>query len=132
MPIFDAQTIARGLPKHWWTGKSWMACCAALDHDDKKPSMGISDAPDGKVLVHCFSGCSQEAVIEGLRAKGLWPDATPQQKFNHEQRKRHRHIEHHRLILKIAKSDIKNQKAVSDRDRAQIKASIDFLSGVNK
>ncbi len=128
----DAQTIARALDKHRWTGKSWMACCAALDHDDKKPSMVISDTPDGKVLVHCFSGCSQEAVIEGLRAKGLWPDATPQQKHNHQLRERRKLVEHHRLILKMAKSDTRNHKAVSDRDQAQIKASIDFLSGVNK
>jgi hypothetical protein len=29
---------------------------------------------DGKVLLHCHGGCSQEAVITALRDLGLWPE----------------------------------------------------------
>ena len=47
----------------------YVACCPA--HDDKHPSLSITDAND-KVLVHCFSGCSQTDVIEALRSQGLW------------------------------------------------------------
>ncbi|MGE5569091.1 MAG: hypothetical protein ACM3S5_08655 [Rhodospirillales bacterium] len=29
---------------------------------------------DGRVLVHCFAGCGQRAVIDALRSRGLWPE----------------------------------------------------------
>lgn len=48
-----------------------MARCPA--HDDSTPSLSISEAPDGKLLVHCHAGCSQAAVIDALRAANLWP-----------------------------------------------------------
>ncbi len=43
-------------------------------HDDHNPSLSLSEAADGKVLVHDQAGCSQEAVIEALREQGLWPE----------------------------------------------------------
>ena len=51
-------------------GKGWKARCPA--HDDHDPSLGIDEAPDGRALVHCRAGCDQKAVIEALRARGLW------------------------------------------------------------
>jgi hypothetical protein len=32
----------------------------------------VAGAADGKPLLHCHAGCSQEAVIEALRERGLW------------------------------------------------------------
>ena len=52
------------------SGTNWMACCPA--HDDRNPSLGLRDA-DGTVLVHCYAGCEQAAVIAALAARGLWP-----------------------------------------------------------
>jgi hypothetical protein len=40
-------------------------------HADGKPSLSVSER-SGTVLVHCQSGCSQEAVIAALRDRGLW------------------------------------------------------------
>jgi len=48
----------------------WMVKCPA--HNDKTPSLSVADGVDGKTLFHCFAGCGQDAVIDGLRAKGLW------------------------------------------------------------
>lgn len=58
------------------SGRGWVARCPA--HDDHTPSFAIADsadAADGKVLVRCHAGCSQEAVIGALKACGLWPAA---------------------------------------------------------
>jgi hypothetical protein len=48
---------------------SWVARCPA--HDDRDPSLSVS-VKDGRVLLHCFAGCSADAV---LGAVGLtWKD----------------------------------------------------------
>ena len=46
-----------------------MARCPA--HRDRTPSLSISER-DGRILVHCHAGCSQEAVIQALKCRGLW------------------------------------------------------------
>ena len=48
-----------------------MTHCPA--HDDQHPSLCLEETQAGKILVRCFSGCSQEDVIAALQAKGLWP-----------------------------------------------------------
>ena len=45
-------------------GAGWMACCPA--HDDRNPSLSISEGDDGKVLLKCFAGCGAEAVCSAL------------------------------------------------------------------
>ena len=66
----SAASSLSSLPKFKAVGKNkYVACCPA--HDDKTPSLSITEAKD-KVLVHCFSGCSQTDVIDALRSQGLW------------------------------------------------------------
>jgi hypothetical protein len=48
-------------------GVAWMARCPA--HADRKPSLAITDAKDGAVLVRCHAGSDQHDVIEALRAR---------------------------------------------------------------
>lgn len=47
-----------------------MACCPA--HDDTTASLAITEARDGKPLVHCHAGCSQATVIAALQERRLW------------------------------------------------------------
>lgn len=44
-------------------------------HTDETPSLSVTEL-GGRVLVRCHAGCSQEAVIAALRAKGLWPESS--------------------------------------------------------
>jgi DNA primase len=53
------------------SGAAWMVRCPA--HDDQNPSMSVRDV-DGKVLFHCHAGCDQQAVVDALKARGLWPE----------------------------------------------------------
>ncbi len=64
-----AEIIAKALGGRK-AGAAWMARCPA--HDDRAPSLAITDARDGKVLVHCHAGCDQRDVIAALRACGVW------------------------------------------------------------
>ena len=51
-----------------------MACCPA--HDDKSPSLSIRELDDGRILIHCFAGCSVEEVLSavGLTFDDLFPE----------------------------------------------------------
>lgn len=52
----------------------WKACCPA--HDDRDPSLSIREADDGKVLLHCWAGCSTTDVLAaiGLTVRDLFPE----------------------------------------------------------
>jgi putative DNA primase/helicase len=60
----DAATIKKALG-----GKHGKCHCPA--HPDSTPSLSVNEK-NGKVLVRCHAGCSQEAVIAALRQRGLW------------------------------------------------------------
>jgi phage/plasmid primase-like uncharacterized protein len=51
------------------SGHGWIARCPA--HNDHNPSLSISEADDGTVLVHCFAGCEQQRVLHPLADRGL-------------------------------------------------------------
>lgn len=53
---------------------SWMARCPA--HGDNNPSLSITRKPDGKVLMHCFTGCTVEEICAavGLKMSDLMPE----------------------------------------------------------
>jgi len=53
---------------------SWIACCPA--HEDGTPSLAIKETDDGVVLLHCFGGCSVDAVAAaaGVDLRDLFPD----------------------------------------------------------
>ncbi len=52
----------------------WIACCPA--HSDKRPSLTVCELDDGRVLAHCFAGCSVEEVLHavGLEFDALYPE----------------------------------------------------------
>jgi hypothetical protein len=66
-----AETIARALGGHR-AGAGWTARCPA--HDDRTPSLSLTDTKDGKLLVRCHAGCDQKDVIAALRGRGLWSE----------------------------------------------------------
>ena len=46
------------------TGKGWLALCPA--HDDRRPSLSVSEGTDGRALVYCFAGCPVAAIVAAL------------------------------------------------------------------
>jgi 5S rRNA maturation endonuclease (ribonuclease M5) len=45
-------------------GAGWMARCPS--HEDRNPSLSVTEGDDGRVLVHCHSGCTLEQVLAAL------------------------------------------------------------------
>lgn len=56
-------------------GAGFKACCPA--HDDRNPSLAISEADDGRVLLKCWVGCTTESIVAamGLKTRDLFPES---------------------------------------------------------
>jgi len=59
-------TVLSQVSKYKQVKDYYMAICPA--HDDHNPSLKVSQADDGKVLLKCYAGCDTESVV---RAMGL-------------------------------------------------------------
>jgi len=66
--------IASKLTKAKKTASGYLACCPA--HDDRSPSLSISEGSGGKILLKCFAGCSTDSIVRaiGLEMKDLFTD----------------------------------------------------------
>ena len=114
--------IANGLSKVRWKGDhGFSACCPA--HDDRNPSFSISEV-GGKILLKCFAGCSQEAVIGALRDLGLWHTASRHQRARHKHHELKKTILHHQQMLLVAAAMTTD---LSETDIARVKESMAFL-----
>jgi len=68
-------------------GNGWQAHCPA--HDDRKPSLRISEGEDGRVLLYCYAGCKTKDICRslGLELKDLFPGSTLKPKKLKRQKK---------------------------------------------
>lgn len=64
----DARALTLALHGKWY-GRYGLACCPA--HGDRKPSLTLADASDGKLLLSCKTGCSFLDVLAALRDRRL-------------------------------------------------------------
>lgn len=97
--------ILGSLSKVKKAGKGYMACCPA--HNDKSPSLSVSETSEGKVLVHCWVGCETKAVMKaiGLEMRHLFADSlTPEERLRYERDK----LEDRRIYLEAVASIISN------------------------
>lgn len=98
----------------------WMACCPA--HDDSDPSLAISEARNGNILLKCFSGCSALDITNalGLRLEDLFIDAyeEPPMAFAHREMAAKKQLEqkisHAMTYLQILTASVRDGKAVKD------------------
>lgn len=67
------EMVLEKLPDARRSGSGWAAKCPA--HDDRGPSLSISEGDDGRALVHCHARCEPAAIVEalGLKMSDLMP-----------------------------------------------------------
>ena len=103
---------------------NWLACCPA--HEDKTASLSVRELDDGRVLVHCFAGCS---IDEVLGAVGLTFDALyPEKEINHGKPERRpfpaadilRAIAFESTLVLIAAADLLAGNPFNETDRARL------------
>jgi hypothetical protein len=70
----QALVVLERLHRIWRSKRGFVARCPA--HDDRFPSLSITEGRDGRVLLYCFGGCDTEAVVSaiGLTMSDLFPD----------------------------------------------------------
>lgn len=100
----------------------WLACCPA--HNDKSPSLSVSLANDGKILLYCFAGCSIEEVTEALDIdlSELFPNNHFNRSEYYHQLKQSQYKEilsNERLVVAMAEAEIKRSNKLSSKDTAR-------------
>lgn len=77
----------------------WKACCPA--HDDKDPSLAISETSDGTVLLKCWAGCTVQDIVSaiGLELRDLFPGNKQPRRGPTKAA-----IEHERMVYRIGQS----------------------------
>lgn len=113
------ELILSRLDRHIPSGKNrYVACCPA--HDDRDPSLSITEAHDGRVLIHCFAGCDALSIVEalGLELSDLYPPELPNYQINQKPLIRNREavksVDH--WVLDIAKAKRAEGKKLSPQD----------------
>ncbi len=95
----------------------WTACCPA--HDDKTPSLAITEAGDGTVLLRCWAGCTAAEIVTaiGLELRDLFPgnDQRPQRRGPSRKA-----IEHERQIIRVAQAQLAQGKALKPSDQQRL------------
>ena len=89
--------------------------CPCPDHEDLNPSCDIKLSGD-KILVKCRSrGCPQEAIIDALKDRGLWPTSDP-----HFKVKPHRSKPQQRTPQKKRPPGIPQERIIKDKKTGEI------------
>jgi len=109
---------------------SWTACCPA--HEDKSPSLAVRQVEDGRVLLHCFAGCTPDDVLGAL---GLdWHDLfAPDERRDYPGHHKPaikpafyasdliRILSLEALVVSICASDLRRGKALSEEDHERLR-----------
>jgi hypothetical protein len=94
------------------SGNGWIAKCPA--HDDRKPSLSISECANGRALLKCHAGCSVDAVVAalGLTMADLFVEKSESQ----PRKKRHNTFDWAKCIATLTQEDrirIANERVLS-------------------
>ena len=124
--VLDRLTKVRG------KNGRYTASCPA--HEDKSPSLALRELDDGRILMHCFGGCSTGAVLGaiGMDFTDLFPEkldsaaAPVRNPFSAADLLRIIHLE--TLIVNLCAEDMSRGKALSAEDRERLKLSTERIS----
>ena len=104
---------------HLLKPSQWVACCPA--HDDRNPSLKITEAGDGTLLLKCWAGCPAAQIVAaiGLDMRDLFPDGGQRSSRQGPSRAA---VEHERYIVAIGLSlQARGEKLPkSDLDRLEM------------
>jgi hypothetical protein len=111
----------------------WIARCPA--HEDRSPSLTIRLEDDGRILVHCFAGCSAIDVVGalGLAMTDLFPEPLtkgflPRIRAPFSALDAMRCLARESSVVTLAACDIVAGKALTDKDLDRIATAAGRIS----
>lgn len=131
-----AETLLARLDQVRQTGADrWLACCPA--HEDRHPSLNIRELPDGRVLVHCFTGCDIGAILAavGLEFSDLFPPRSVTETFLPAERRRFHAadvlvaLEQEILVVTCAAGEIQRRGYLTDSELDRMGLASDRITG---
>jgi DNA primase len=116
----------------------WMACCPA--HDDSDPSLAVSEARNGNVLLKCFSGCSALDITNalGLRLEDLFADAYEEPPMAFAKReimrreKQAENIESIMIYVAVYSAQVKRGHKPTQAENAKFKRYLEIVRKENR
>jgi len=114
----------------------YTASCPA--HEDKSPSLALRELSDGRILMHCFGGCSTVSVLDamGLTMTDLFPEkldvasAPVRNPFSASDLLRI--IYRETLIVNLCAEDMSRGKPLSGQDRDRLKLATERISEASR
>lgn len=107
------------------SGEGYVARCPA--HDDRAPSLALRETNDGRVLLHCFAGCSAGAVLAavGMAFEDVMPDAVDDLRLRPIKRPFAAEailecVAREAVIVQICAADLGDRGMLSEPDRARL------------
>ncbi len=124
--------VKRTKPGHW------LACCPA--HDDKTPSLAVRELDDGRILVHCFSGCSVHEILGavGMDMADLFPEREAGKHFSPGEKRPFpaadilRAIAFESTLVLIAAADMLAGNPFNETDRARLTLAVGRIQSALK
>ena len=115
----------------------WLARCPA--HADKRASLTVRELSDGRVLAHCFAGCSINEVVGavGLEMSALFPEKITTDGSAPERRPFPaadilRAVSAETMIVSIAALDLAKGKTLAAADLERLKLAATRLQAAAK
>lgn len=114
----------------------WIARCPA--HDDRSPSLSISETTDGTLLIRCWAGCGAEEIVNavGLKLLHLFPRQPSATKTN-PRKNRFSAYEvvqtacTEAMILSIAYQQVLSGEQLSREDEKRIAQAIKAITAIH-
>jgi hypothetical protein len=103
----------------------WTACCPA--HEDRSPSLAVTETDDGRILLKCFANCSVQEIVGAISMDmtDLFPDSNdhykPKVKNAFYATDLLKVIEFETLVVSVAANNLANGMKLSDDDRSRLK-----------
>ena len=127
----DVNIVLSRLDRVRKNGTGWTARCPA--HEDRTASLSVATGREGRLILHCFAGCSVHDVLSdiGLTVGDLFPrrlaDSTPEERRETRRRVMQAYmaaavgvLDREAIVVELCASDLAKGLALDDASQVRL------------